>query len=77
MYMYKNVCMYVCICSSITESEISRLIHEDGVSTIEDIQKYEICVKCKSCEECIKSILNVYENQNVNENNYEKVGVLI
>ena len=59
--------MIVCICNNINESKLKRLIKDNKIKTVKDIQKMNICTDCKKCCCYIKKAIKI-ENE-VSRNN--------
>lgn len=51
--------MYVCVCNSVTESDIRRVAEDDGVRTFSELKRLTGCSStCGSCEDMARDVLD-------------------
>jgi len=50
--------MYVCLCHSVTDSDIRRLVRTEGVCTMRElIRELGVATQCGKCGRCAKDVL--------------------
>jgi bacterioferritin-associated ferredoxin len=59
--------MYVCLCHSVTDTDIRRLVRTEGVCTMRELsQQLGVATQCGKCGRCAKEVLReaVHEARN-------------
>ena len=50
--------MYVCLCHSVTDTDIRRLVRTEGVSTMRELSRaLGVATQCGKCGKCAKDVL--------------------
>lgn len=50
--------MYVCLCKSVTDHEIRRVVHQRGISTMRELRdELGVSTQCGRCACCAKGVL--------------------
>jgi bacterioferritin-associated ferredoxin len=50
--------MYVCLCHSVTDTDIRRLVRTEGVCTMRELsQQLGVATQCGKCGRCAKQVL--------------------
>lgn len=50
--------MYVCLCRSVTDTDIRRLVRTEGVGTMRELsQALGVATQCGKCGRCAKAVL--------------------
>ncbi|MDP1645820.1 MAG: bacterioferritin-associated ferredoxin [Thiobacillus sp.] len=50
--------MYVCLCHSVTDTDIRRLVRTEGVCTMRELsQQLGVATQCGKCGRCAKAVL--------------------
>ena len=50
--------MYVCLCHSVTDTDIRRLVRTEGVCTMRELrQQLGVATQCGKCGRCAKEVL--------------------
>jgi bacterioferritin-associated ferredoxin len=50
--------MYVCLCHSVTDSDIRRLVRTEGVCTMRELSRQSgVATQCGKCGRCAKQVL--------------------
>jgi bacterioferritin-associated ferredoxin len=50
--------MYVCLCHSVTDTDIRRLVQTEGVCTMRELsQQLGVATQCGKCGHCAKKVL--------------------
>jgi bacterioferritin-associated ferredoxin len=51
--------MYVCLCRGVTDRDIRRLVHQEGVCTLREVsQRLGVASQCGKCGRCAKDVLH-------------------
>ncbi len=49
--------MYVCVCNSVTDTDIRKLVHTHGITTVSELGEHlgvaRQCGKCANCARCV------------------------
>lgn len=50
--------MYVCLCKSVTDHEIRRMVHQRGLTTMRELRdELGVSTQCGRCAGCAKDVL--------------------
>jgi bacterioferritin-associated ferredoxin len=50
--------MYVCLCKSVTDHEIRRMVHHQGITTMRQLRdELGVSTQCGRCACCAKNVL--------------------
>ncbi len=50
--------MYVCLCHSVTDTDIRRLVRSEGVCTMRELSRQSgVATQCGKCGRCAKKVL--------------------
>lgn len=50
--------MYVCLCHSVTDSDIHQLVREKGVTSVRELGEHlGVATQCGKCARCAKDVL--------------------
>ena len=50
--------MYVCLCHSVTDKDIRRLVHTEGVTSMREVrEQLGVATQCGRCSRCAKDVL--------------------
>lgn len=56
--------MYVCLCHSVTDSDIRRLVRTEGVCTMRELSReLGVATQCGKCGRCAKEVLREAVNE--------------
>lgn len=56
--------MYICICSSFTDSELKHIVNDDPEISMDDLRYLDVAVRCNKCSETVETMLNDFKNIN-------------
>lgn len=50
--------MYVCLCHNVTDNDIRRLVHTEGVTSMRELrEQLGVATQCGKCSRCAKEVL--------------------
>ena len=51
--------MYVCLCHNVTDKDIRRLVHTEGVTSMRELrEQLGVATQCGKCSSCAKEVLH-------------------
>lgn len=51
--------MYVCLCHNVTDKDIRRLVHTEGVTSMRELrEQLGVATQCGKCSRCAKEVLH-------------------